>query len=291
MNNKLRFYFVGVCWFIMSLIASSINDVVAKYVGMRLSSYEITFFRFMFGSLTLIPFIFYYGFSTLKTSRYFIHFSRGLLLFLGMSGWTYGLTLAPVTTATVVSFMVPIFVLVLGKFFLSENIIWQRWFVTIIALFGLVINLGPSTSDFNPQILTLVAATAAFAILDIINKKFVIKESMISMLFYSALVTAILALPFSLEDWLHPTLNELCLLFVLGAGANLILLFLLKAFALTDATALAPYRYIELIISAVIANIVFQEIPTETTIWGALIIIPSTLFVIYSEKNELSKKD
>ena len=109
MDSKLRMYFIGVSWFVLSLISSSINDVIAKYVGVRLHSYEITFFRFMFGTMTLIPFVMYYGVSTLKTSRPTVHFMRGFLLFLGMAGWTYGLTLAPVTTATVVSFYYPYF--------------------------------------------------------------------------------------------------------------------------------------------------------------------------------------
>jgi len=289
MDTKLRSYFVGVSWFILSLFSSSINDVISKYAGMRLHSYEITFFRFMFGTMTLLPFVLYYGTATLKTSRPMVHFFRGFLLFLGIAGWTYGLTLAPVTTATVVSFMVPIFVLILGVFFLSENIIWQRWVVTIVAFSGLIITLSPNSENFNPEVLIFVASAMAFAILDIINKKFVIKESMISMLFYSAIVTALLALPFALQYWLAPTMEEIALLFILGASANLILFFLLKAFAVADATALAPYRYFELIVSAIIAYIVFNEIPTEETLWGALIIIPSTLFIIYSEKKELSK--
>ena len=289
MDSKLRMYFIGVSWFVLSLISSSINDVIAKYVGVRLHSYEITFFRFMFGTMTLIPFVMYYGVSTLKTSRPTVHFMRGFLLFLGMAGWTYGLTLAPVTTATVVSFTIPIFVLVLGVFFLSEHILWQRWLVTIVAFVGLVITLNPRAEDFNPEILIFVAAAVCFTILDIINKKFVIKESMISMLFYSAIVTALLALPFALQHWVVPNSEELILLFILGAGGSLILFFLLKAFAVADATALAPYRYIELVFSAIIAYIVFQEIPTDATIWGAVVVIPSTLFIIYSEKKQFSK--
>jgi S-adenosylmethionine uptake transporter len=289
MDTKLRSYFVGISWFILSLFSSSINDVISKYAGTRLHSYEITFFRFMFGTMTLLPFVIYYGTSTLKTSRPMVHFFRGLLLFLGIAGWTYGLTFAPVTTATVVSFMIPIFVLILGVFFLSENIIWQRWVVTIVAFSGLVITLSPNSENFNPEILIFVAAAMAFAILDIINKKFIIKESMISMLFYSAIVTAFLALPFALQYWITPTMEELALLFVLGASANLILFFLLKAFAMIDVTAFSPYRYIELIITAIIAYIVFNEIPDAETLWGALIIVPSTLFIIYSEKKEFSK--
>ena len=288
MDTRLRSYFIGVSWFILRLFSSSINDVISKYAGTRLHSYEITFFRFMFGTMTLLPFIMYNGMSTLRTSRPTVHFLRGLLLFLGIAGWTYGLTLAPVTTATVVSFTVPIFVLILGVFFLSENIIWQRCMVTLVAFCGLVITLAPNSNDFNPEVLIFVASAMAFAVLDIINKKFVIQESMISMLFYSAIVTALLALPFALQYWTTPTREELFLLFILGASANLILFFLLKAFAATDVTALAPYRYFELVVSAIIAYIVFNEIPTETTLWGALIIIPSTLFIIYSEKKELA---
>lgn len=290
MESNLKTYFTGVLWFILSLFSSSINDVISKYAGVRLHSYEITFFRFFFGTLTLIPFIFYYGFDTLKTSRPVIHFFRGLLLFLGIAGWTFGLSVAPVTTATVVSFTVPIFVLVLGVFFLSENIIWQRWVVTLVAFSGLVVTLNPNADDFNPEVLVFVFSAMAFAILDIINKKFVIKETMISMLLYSALITALLAFPFMLQYWITPTLEELVLLFILGASANLILFFLLKAFSYADATALAPYRYIELVVSAIIAYVIFHEIPTDSTILGALIVIPSTLFIIYSEKKEIDKK-
>jgi len=290
-NDKLRSYFLGVAWFLLSTVSSSVNDILSKYTGMRLHSYEITFFRFMFGTITLLPFVAYYGFSTLKTSRPMIHFTRGLLLFLGIASWTYGLTIAPVTTATVVSFTIPIFVLVLGSFFLQEHIIWQRWGVTIVVFCGLAVTLNLNSSDFNPEILIFVAAAVSFAILDIINKKFVIKESMTSMLFYSAIVTAILAYPFALQHWITPTMNELFWLFVLGASANLILFFLLKAFAIVDVTALSPYRYFELLVSAIIAYIVFLEIPDRSTIWGAVIIIPSTLFIIYSEKKELSKNE
>lgn len=290
MNSKLQMYFIGVGWFILSLVSSSINDVISKYAGMRLHSYEITFFRFMFGTMTLLPFVLYYGVNTLKTSRPIVHFMRGLLLFIGIAGWTYGLSLAPVTTATVVSFTIPIFVLVLGVFFLSEHIIWQRWVVTILAFLGLVVTLNPSSEEFNPEILIFVAAAVCFAILDIINKKFVIKESMISMLFYSAIVTAILSFPFALQYWITPTMDELALLFILGASANLILFFLLKAFAVADATALAPYRYFELVVSAIIAYIVFREIPDQATILGSIVVIPSTLFIIYSEKKEISKE-
>jgi len=290
MNDALKTYLTGISWFLLSLVSSSANDVMSKYLGTRLHSFEVAFFRFFFSSIILLPFIVYYGKNTLKTSRPFVHILRGLLLFFGMTSWTYGLTIAPVTTATVVSFSIPLFTLILAVFFLNENIIWQRWVVTIVGFIGLVITLKPHAEDFNPEILYFVLAAISFAMLDIINKKFVIKESMISMLFYSAIVTAVVSLPVASQYWLTPSSFELALLFILGSSGSLILFFLLKAFSMVDATATAPYRYLELVISAIAAYLIFNEFPDKSTLHGAVIIIPATLFIIYSEKKAMSRK-
>ncbi|AFC73774.1 DMT family transporter [Rickettsia montanensis] len=290
MNDALKTYLTGIGWFLLSLVSSSANDVMSKYLGTRLHSFEVAFFRFFFSSIVLLPFVVYYGKNTLKTSRPFVHILRGLLLFFGMTSWTYGLIIAPVTTATVVSFSIPLFTLILAVFFLNENIIWPRWVVTVVGFIGLVVTLKPHVEDFNPEILYFVLAAISFAMLDIINKKFVIKESMISMLFYSAIVTAIVSLPVALQYWLTPSSFELALLFVLGSSGSLILFFLLKAFSMVDATATTPYRYLELVISAIAAYFIFNELPDKSTLHGAVIIIPTTLFIIYSEKKAMNRK-
>ena len=286
MGNKLHSYLIGVSWFILSLCVSSINDAISKYLGIRLNAYEVTLFRFLFGMVSLIPFLIYSGFANLVTIRPIVHCFRGLLLFLGTACWTYGLTIAQVSVATIVTFTIPVFTLILGTIFLKEKVIWQRWFCTIVAFIGLIITLQVHSRDFNYKTLIFILAAICFAALDVINKKLISKESMFGMLFYSAAFTTLFALPFSFKYWITPCITELFLLFLLGISANMILFFLLKAFAAVDVTALAPYRYIELITSSVIAYMVFQEIPMQNIIWSSIIIIPSTLFIVYSEIRE-----
>lgn len=285
--TKLQGYFIAVGWFLLSLVSSAANDIIAKYMGMRLHSFEVACFRFLFSVITLIPVVAYYGMHTLKTEHIFIHIIRGALLFFGIASWTYGLTIVPVSTATIVSFAVPLFTLVLAVFFLNENIIWQRWFVTIIGFIGIAITLQVQSDSFNYEVLIFIFASVAFAGLDVINKKFVVKESMISMLFYSSLVTSVLAMPPAYMYWVTPNAHELLLLFILGASANVILFLLLKAFALADATALAPYRYFELFVSASAAYLLFGELPEKGAMYGAAIIIPATLFIVYSERKTI----
>ncbi|WP_264704247.1 DMT family transporter [Wolbachia endosymbiont (group B) of Apotomis betuletana] len=291
MDYRLRAYLFGVIWFILSLLSSVANDTISKYLSLHLQSFEIIFFRFLFTTITLVPFMFYYGMEAFKTSQISIQITRGALLFCGMFLWTYGLSIFPIVTATIISFSIPLFVILLAIPLLNENIIWQRWIVTIIGFVGIAITTKAHSEDFNPKILIFIVSALIFAILDILNKKLVIKESVISMLFYSALTTTIFSTPPLLFYWHMPSLLELILLLILGINSNLILLFMLKAFTLTDATALAPYRYIELIISAIVTYVIFNELPDKSALYGTLILIPSTLFIIYSKGKAIKQNN
>lgn len=289
--TKTQTYAFGIGWFILSLISSALNDVIAKYVGTDLSAMQVTFLRCFFGFITLIPFVLYQGVDTIKTNHPFVQIIRGVLLFLGIGSWIFSLGIVPVSTATAISFSIPLFVLVFAYFFLDEKIIWQRWTATIIGFVGIIFTLNIHESDFNYQSLILVFAAIAFASLDIINKKFIVKESMLCMLFYSALITTLLSSAPALAEWHNPTIFQLFLLFMLGCSSNLILFFLLKAFSLVDATAVAPYRYLELAISGAGAYLVFEEVPHVSTLYGVAILVPTTLFIAWSEAKKNSKDD
>jgi S-adenosylmethionine uptake transporter len=285
MNSK---YILGVGWFVLHLFFSVVNDVISKYVSINLHSFEVSFFRFAFSTLGIVLFILYKGSYNIKSSYLYIHLIRGILLFLGITAWTYSLSIANMSTITVVSFSIPIFTLVLAAFFLKEKILWPRWVIAIIGFIGIILVLKPNTNDFSYRALVCIFSAICFATLDIINKKIIKKESMIPMLFYSSIVPTILSIPLVVYYWNQPTCHDLLLLFIMGTiSTNLILFFLVRSFALIDITAVAPYRYLELIISIIASYFIFGDLPAKTTLCGACIIIFSTLFIIYSENKNL----
>ena len=280
-------YFIGISWFILSLFISSMNDIIGKYVSASISPLETAFFRFLFGTLSLVPFILYGGLKSIKTSRPNLHFIRGLFLAIAIFLWIKGLSTSQVTTATIISFTIPIFILILAPIFLGEKVSLKLWVVTIIGLIGIIITLNPSDLNFNMDSLLFVVATVLFASLDIINKKYVIKESMLSMLFYSSLVTTILGLfpvVINWRVWQMPKATDLFYLMILGAGSNAILYCLLKAFRLVKASSVAPFRYLELLFSLGLGYIVFNDLPGYTTYIGALLIIPCSLYIVLQQK-------
>lgn len=282
-NENRWHYLVGTAWFVLSLIVSVTNDAFSKFLSNDLPFVEVVFLRFFFGSLSLIPFMIYYGKKSMYTSRIGLHVVRGVLLFCAIALWVLGLMHAPITVATTVTFTIPMFVLLLAGFFLKERVTIPRWLATVLGFIGIFIVVDPAGLNFSPLSLTLVFSTLMFATLDVINKKYVVKESMLAMLFYTALVTMLIAAVPTFFVWKTPTLKQMCFFFLLGCGANLILYCLLKAFRYAEASAVAPFRYIELIISAFVGWIFFQEAPTQSLFVGSLIIIPCSLFLVYTE--------
>lgn len=282
-DDKTRKYVIGVMWFILSLLISVTNDVFQKYLGNNLHSFQIVFMRFLFGSIVLIPFMLFYGKKSFQTSRIGLHVARGALLFGGIALWCYGLVIAPITVATTLNFTIPLFILILAVPFLGEKVGLSRWLATIVGFVGVIFVLEPTKMDFNPHTALLLLSALLFASLDVINKKYVVKETMLAMLFFTALFTMILGAGPAFYYWQPMTGVQLGVLALLGCGANLILYCLLKGFAAVDASALAPFRYVELIFSAAFGFFIFGEIPPQGALIGAAIIIPSTFFIVYYE--------
>jgi S-adenosylmethionine uptake transporter len=278
-------YFYAIFWVVLSTAFSNFNDVLTRFMGERLHEYEIAWFRFLFSALVLLPFMLYYGKKSFQTSNIFVHAIRGVLLFAAILCWTMGVVSEGIhlTLVTTISFTVPIFVIVLAYFILREKIPSRRWIATLAGFAGMVVSIGTLEADFNYRSLFLIGSALMFASLDIINKLLVVKESMLAMLFYSAIFTTLIGLWPAMLHWQTPTYMELFWLLCLGIGANLVLYFLLKAFALADVSALAPFKYTELLFSMMFGYFLFMEVPKYSTLLGCSIIIPATLYLAYTE--------
>jgi S-adenosylmethionine uptake transporter len=200
-----------------------------------------------------------------------------------MALWCYGLLLVPLSTATALVYSIPLFTLVLSLPILKERVDFHRWLATVVGFVGVFVVLDPTSVEFNPGSLSLIVSAFLFALSDVFNKKYVAKESMLHMLFYTAFFTMILA---SVPTFLHPapvTGGQLGWLLAIGCGANLLLYCLLKALGHMEASALAPFRYLDFLVSATFGYLFFHEIPTVRTLEGLLIIVPTSFFLVLKE--------
>ena len=288
-------YYRGIFFLILMMITSCANDVIAKFIGQRLNVLEVIFFRFFFSLITLIPFIISQKINVFQTSRTGFNIARGVLGVISFYLYTYSLIHVQIVEVVTILWTIPLFVLLLSKIFLNETIGIFRCVATLIGFSGLAfITLYncEGQSAFSLKIIYLIPACSAFlfAAQDIMIKKMVHDENQLTMLFYFALVTTVLSFPAIPFVWKTPTIFELFNLMLYGFFANLMQYFIFQAFKATDLSALAPYRYLEFLISAAAGYIFFNEIPGMNVLIGASILIPSTLYLAYNENKRKSRK-
>lgn len=274
----------GALWANTMSIISVLNDALMCQLGSRLPVIEVTFFRFFLSTLLVVPFLIF------NQHRIVIRHAawHGLRILLGGAAlWLccYSVTCMPLSQNTAIMFTEPLFFLPLAAFFLKEKVHAARWIATSVGFCGLLYLLHPTSDVFSFIALVPVVSAILFAFLDIVTKKIVHTESTLSMLFTFGLGCSVLTLPFVLSVWVMPSLYEVLFLLFLGIGANLIQVCLFLSFRAADASALAPFRYTELIFSVFFGFILFQQVPTVRVILGASVIILSTLYLIYVERN------
>lgn len=273
----------GAFWATMICVVSVSNDVLMRFLGERLHVTEIIFFRFLFSMLTVIPLMINKGISGLKTSRPGLHVLRALLGVGGIGACCYAVNAMPLNENTSIMFSQPLFFLPLAVIMLRERVDAPRWIATLVGFVGLVVILQPGVDTFRWVALVPVAAALQFALLDIAAKKMVATESTYNMLFYFAFGTTVCAFVPALFFWQTPNMYELGLLVLLGIGANLIQVCLIRAFTATDASALMPFRYVEFIFTSFVGFLMFAEIPTQVTLCGVVLIVAGTAYISYHE--------
>ena len=289
----------GICWAICSCLFSNICDMITKLLGNDLPSMQITFLRLLFGTLVILPMLFYQGKSLLVMKNKIGHVIRIIVGFSAMACWIAGASRTSLPSITTISFSCPIIVLPLAYLFLGEKSDYRRVISVTLGFVGVIIVAffeGNGTKQIfsfeylHPGIVFLFFGALLFALSDILNKKMLASESFFSLLFYFYFGTAIIGLFPALAVWKSVDCREVLYLIMLGVSGVLVLFCILKATKATEISSISVYKYVELIFSIVFGYTLFNEVVKISTILGASLIIPSACFITYCEISKERQK-
>ncbi len=291
-------HFQGIFWTICASFFSNLGDISIRSVGGDLPAMQITFFRLLFGTMILLPFLLYKGKSAFYIKNKRNHLLRIIVGFGAIACWVCGASQTSLPSITTISFSCPLLVLPLAYAFLGEKSDWRRMLAVGIGFLGvIIIAFFESRSNsqvagmfsLHPGILFLFFGALLFATSDIINKKMVATENIFSLLFYFYLGTMLIGFVPALLTWKSMGVREIFYLFLSGMAGVSILYCILKAAYATEISSIAPYKYIELIFSIGMGYLLFNEIIKVSTIVGACLIVPSALLIAYYEINKEMK--
>jgi drug/metabolite transporter (DMT)-like permease len=211
-----------------------------------------------------------------------LQITRGAVSAIGIILGFYAIVNMPLADAQAIRFSSSLFVVPLAAIFLNEKVGLKRTLATLIGFLGVIIMLNP-TSDYNVASLSALGAAFAFAIAAIFVKVVSKYDKPVTLMFYSNIVSIPIMIIPALLFWVTPSLDQLFLILLMAICASIAHNFFIRAYAIGEASVIAPIDYVRLLASAAVDFLVFGIIFGINTLIGSSIIILSTLYIVRRE--------
>ena len=256
---------------------------IIRIASADIHTFEIVFFRNLFGLIAMLPLLIRFGPGMLRTEN------RGSLLLmsvwhlLGMICYFLAIAYLPLADVIALSFSKPLFVTLGAAIILAEIVRARRVVAVLIGFIGVLIVLQPGAKVISPYSGVILFGTLLGAATSLMIKRLTSLVSVPTIVWYQALFATVLALPLCLLNWRTPDTFGWLLLIAIGVLGTLSWLAATRALALIDASAAAPFEFLRLPFAALIAYWWFTEVPSISTWLGGGVIFAATFYIAQRE--------
>lgn len=295
----------GAIILVFGLFLFSIQDIIIKHFSDQYSVLQIVFVRGLIAlGLLLLMIKLTHDTISLKSRRPGLMVARGLL---GFSSYTtYYLAVAAMPLAEVVSitFTMPLFVTAMSALILGEKVGVRRWSAVAVGFIGVLIILSPSGEFNSLAVVFAFVAAVTYASQTILTRflgshdhpmtiafnailVFTVASGILSLLMVSGTISISSSHPslaFFGRDWAMPTDLDFILMLVIGVIAAVGFYCLSKAYCSSEASAIAPFEFTYIVWAVVFGYLFWNEVPGFTTIFGIFVLISSSLYIWYRER-------
>lgn len=189
----------------------------------------------------------------------------------------------PLADATAISFLNPVFTMILAIPLLGERVGRVRWTAAAVAFAGVLILLRPGTGAFEAAALLALGAAMAIGLEVIFIKRLAGRERPLQVLLINNTLGAAIASCAVIWVWSAPTPAQWAALAALGlcmAGAQA---FFINAMARAEASFIVPFSYATLIFATLYDAAIFASWPDAISAVGAAVILAGALLLAWRE--------
>ena len=270
---------------IASVISFSIMDICVKWLDYYPVG-QVLFLRFFIG---FIPIFFIIPKNRLldfyKTSRPWLHAFRAICGALAIIALFFGLRELPLADVVSLTFGGPIFVTVASIFFLSERVGIKRWSAVLVGFIGMLLIVQPAFINLNYYYISPIIFCIFFACVAISVRSLSKTEPNYRIAFYFTVLCSVLGLATIFQgNWVLPTKIDLAIFIIMGLCGSVANLLLTQSYRLAEASLVTPIKYLSLVFAIVFGFLIWSEIPKFLTLFGALLVITSSLIIFMREK-------
>jgi drug/metabolite transporter (DMT)-like permease len=271
-----------------ALVLFSALDATAKYIATRsgLPVSQVTWLRFVSQCVLVVLTFGVLALPHLLYSRKWTHQAVRSFLMLGSTMFNFmALKTLRLDQTLTIGFLAPFVVALLAGPFLGEWIRWRRLLAIIVGFCGILVVVRPGYANFETGMLFAALGTLCYAVFMLLTRYLSRFDPPEVTIFYSMLAGVFVMAPFAIAEWVWPRdAFTWALLLSTGLWGGLGHYIFILAYRHAPATTLAPFIYFGLITHTALGYLVFDQLPDEWTIAGAMIVIASGIYLVHRER-------
>ena len=277
----------GIGLMMASVIIFSAQDGITRHLTVLYPVQMVVMLRFWFFALFVIwlsarqPGGLVAG---VRTRHLPLHVVRGLLLvgqicIVGLAFAHNGLI---ETHSLLTSY--PLMVAALSGPVLGEKVGWRRWTAIILGFIGILVMLRPGLSVFSVWSMLPLLAALIFAVYSLLTRFAARRDAARVSFFWTGIVGAIGMSFFGLPAWTNMAAADWGWMLLLCCTSCAGHYFLIRAYAVAEASAIQPFAYLQLVFIAILGIFLFHETLRLSVIFGSAIVIAAGLFTLWRQR-------
>ena len=284
---------IGIAFMLGFCVFAPMGDAAAKSIALATPLLVLLLARYLVQWLLPLPLILFSG-RDMKMTRKMVRIvlARSVVHIAGVAVMFTAYRYLPLADALAIAFVYPFIMLVMGKFFLGEQVGVRRLGACTIGFLGTLLIIQPSFAAVGPPAPLPLLVAFLFAFLVLLTRQIAKDYDPVCLQSASGFASTLILLAtwvatrhlqiFDLQ-FITPTADQTQTLVLIGIFGTLAHLGMTYAVRFAPSATLAPMQYVELPVATALGWMIFNELPNGLAGLGILITILSGLAVIYFE--------
>lgn len=268
-----------------AVLCFSLVDATAKWLTGGYDPWQIVFVsRFIPISLAIFlahretgnPFNFHTRFPKLQILRAALTIPMIWCFFTGLKSMA-------LAEAITIAFAAPLFITILSRPILGEQIGRRRWGAVAVGFAGVIVALRPGFGGLGLGPILIIISAFSYALSMVLLRRFAGQEPTHNIFFYSSIGAFVVSGFSSIPVWIEADTTDWGLLLLVGVWGVFGGYAVIRAYRLGEASMLAPLEYTALIWSIIFDLVLFRLTPIGAVMVGAAIIIGANIYIAHRE--------
>mgnify|MGYP001772814793 CR=1 FL=1 len=272
---------LGVLLMVLTMFIFAMQDGISRHLAGEYNVYMVLMIRYwVFAGFVILWSMRAQGGlrRAMRSAQPKLQFFRGAILAFEVIIMVIGFVKLGLVESHAMFASYPLIITALSAPILGEKVGWRRWLLVLIGFVGVLIILNPGGGVMSPAAIFPLASAVLFALYGLLNRYVARKDPASVTFFYTGIAGAVVTTLIGMWHWEAMTLTDWAWMGLLCATSTTGHYLLIRAYELSEASAIQPLAYFQLAFASILGVVVFGDAVRINVAVGASLVVAAGIF-------------